>query len=94
MRSVPAGTGDGQDRGMQTDRQNLAREMVVEVRITRTRAGEDHSALPVKFSDTPGAVKHPAPLLGQHTREVLEGLGYSSAEIHKLDEDGAVLVAK
>jgi crotonobetainyl-CoA:carnitine CoA-transferase CaiB-like acyl-CoA transferase len=78
---------------MLSDPQVLAREMVVEV--DHAKAGRMKTlGTPVKFSDTPGEVKLAAPLLGQHTREVLEGLGYSAAEIGKLDEDGAVLVAK
>ena len=47
--------------------------------------------LPVKFSDTPGRVEHPAPLLGQHTREVLVQHGFSSAEIDGLVQSGAVI---
>jgi crotonobetainyl-CoA:carnitine CoA-transferase CaiB-like acyl-CoA transferase len=38
--------------------------------------------VPVKLSETPGRVRTPAPLLGQHTDEVLrEYLGMSEAEI-------------
>jgi crotonobetainyl-CoA:carnitine CoA-transferase CaiB-like acyl-CoA transferase len=39
---------------------------------------------PVKLSDTPGEVTVPPPLLGQHTKEVLEGLGYSARDIEEL----------
>lgn len=42
---------------------------------------------PVKFSDTPGKMKTPPPLLGQHTSEVLQGLGYSDAEIEDFAQD-------
>ena len=38
------------------------------------------------FDDTP---KRPAPLLGQHTREVLEEAGFAAAEIDGLIADGA-----
>jgi crotonobetainyl-CoA:carnitine CoA-transferase CaiB-like acyl-CoA transferase len=66
-----------------------AREMVVEV--DHPRAGRTKAlGHPVKFSATPGAVKRAAPLLGQHTREVLGGLGYSQAEIDRLYSEGAV----
>jgi len=40
---------------------------------------------PVRLSDTPGAVRRPAPRLGQHTDEVLrERLGMSAGEIARL----------
>jgi formyl-CoA transferase len=34
-----------------------------------------------KLSATPGAIRTPAPKLGEHTEEVLKGLGFSPAEI-------------
>jgi len=37
--------------------------------------------IPVKLSDTPGAVRRAAPLLGEHTEEVLREAGFSSEEI-------------
>ena len=47
--------------------------------------------IPVKYSETPGAIRHPPPLLGQHTEEILsELLGYTEAEIDALRKEGAV----
>jgi len=47
---------------------------------------------PVRMSDTPGAVRRPAPLLGQHTAEVLrERLGMTDAEIARLRDARAIL---
>jgi formyl-CoA transferase/CoA:oxalate CoA-transferase len=40
--------------------------------------------LPIKLSDTPGRVRLPPPLKGQHTEEVLIDLGYSTADITAL----------
>ena len=40
--------------------------------------------IPVKLSDTPGAVRRPAPLLGQHTEEILREAGFDAAEIEAL----------
>jgi crotonobetainyl-CoA:carnitine CoA-transferase CaiB-like acyl-CoA transferase len=74
---------------MLADPQVAAREMVVETehpKAGRTRA----IGLPIKFSDTPGAVTRPAPLLGEHTREVLSSLGYDAAAIDALAASGAI----
>jgi crotonobetainyl-CoA:carnitine CoA-transferase CaiB-like acyl-CoA transferase len=49
--------------------------------------------LPVKFSDTPGAVLTGAPVYGQHTREVLAEHGFSADEIEALRAEGAIAVA-
>ncbi len=37
--------------------------------------------IPVELSGAPGSIKGPSPKLGQHTAEVLSGLGYSLKEI-------------
>jgi crotonobetainyl-CoA:carnitine CoA-transferase CaiB-like acyl-CoA transferase len=47
--------------------------------------------VPVKLSETPGAVRDPAPVLGQHTHEVLRGwLGLDDAEIADQRKAGAL----
>ena len=43
---------------------------------------------PVKFSGTPGRITSPPPMLGQHTREVLERLGYSAEQIAAMAKSG------
>ena len=74
------------------DPQALAREMVVE--LDHPRAGRTRAlGLPVKLSRTPGKVSRPAPVLGQHTREVLEEFGFSRAEIEALVQSGAAVAA-
>ena len=77
---------------MLADPQVKARDMVVETEHPKAGRvkGIGH---PIKFTDTPGGSKRPAPLLGEHTREVLSGLGYSAAEIDALARDGAVRCA-
>lgn len=47
--------------------------------------------IPVKFSDTPGEIVRPAPLLGEHTTELLrEYGGYADDEIGRLYTTGTV----
>lgn len=49
------------------------------------------TGVPIKLSDTPGAVGAPPPLLGEHTSRVLEQvLGLGAAEIAALKRDGAI----
>jgi crotonobetainyl-CoA:carnitine CoA-transferase CaiB-like acyl-CoA transferase len=45
---------------------------------------------PVKLSETPARVRRPAPLLGQHTVEVLAGAGYTREDIEQLFREGVV----
>jgi crotonobetainyl-CoA:carnitine CoA-transferase CaiB-like acyl-CoA transferase len=45
---------------------------------------------PVRASATPAAIRRPAPLLGEHTVEVLEEIGIASEEIERLKTIGAV----
>jgi crotonobetainyl-CoA:carnitine CoA-transferase CaiB-like acyl-CoA transferase len=47
--------------------------------------------IPVQLSETPGRVREPAPLLGQHTDEVLRHyLDMDEAEIASLRQAGAI----
>ena len=75
---------------MLTDPQVLAREMVVEVEHSRLGRMKTLGP-PVKFSATPGEVRHGAPQLGQHTREVLKEYGYGDADIAALTGKGDVI---
>ena len=45
---------------------------------------------PFKFSETPGKVRMPSPTLGQHTEEVLKGLGYNDSDIQEMKEKGVI----
>jgi alpha-methylacyl-CoA racemase len=65
-----------------------ARQMVVELDQPGTD-GVKLLGVPVKLSRTPGAPAGPGPSLGEHTDEVLAGLGYSREEIAALKESGA-----
>ncbi|MFA5399677.1 MAG: CoA transferase [Dehalococcoidia bacterium] len=46
--------------------------------------------LPLTLSDTPAQIKCAAPTLGQHTTELLSGLGYSEADISRLKKNKIV----
>jgi crotonobetainyl-CoA:carnitine CoA-transferase CaiB-like acyl-CoA transferase len=88
---VPAGPVLGITE-MHGDPQARARDMVVAVEHGRLGAVET-LGLPVKFSATPGAVRHGAPLLGEHSRAVLAEFGYAEDAIEKLIADGVVIAA-
>ena len=71
-----------------TNEHNVARGMVVEVdspigKVRQIGVGP-------KLSDTPGKPKHSAPVIGQHTDEVLKQLGYDDAKVAALREAGTV----
>jgi crotonobetainyl-CoA:carnitine CoA-transferase CaiB-like acyl-CoA transferase len=71
------------------DPQVQARQMMVE--MNHPVAGRvKNIGIPVKLSDTPGSVRRPAPTLGQHTDEVLAGLGCSEADVAGLRQAGVV----
>lgn len=62
-------------------------EMVVELRhpkLGRIR----QMGIPVRLSVTPGRLVRPAPMLGQHTDEVLREYGFSPEEIAELQAKG------
>ncbi|WP_342153945.1 CoA transferase [Methylorubrum sp. SB2] len=74
---------------MQADPHTRARAMVVEV--DHARAGRMETlGLPVKFSQTPGRVHGPAPLLGEHSRAILAEVGYDAGQIDDLIARGIV----
>ena len=67
-----------------------ARDMVVE--LGHPRAGSTQAiGCPIKFSKTPSRVDRPAPMFGQHTREVLAEFGFADGEIHDLLSSGAAV---
>ncbi|MGE5270288.1 MAG: CaiB/BaiF CoA transferase family protein [Thiohalocapsa sp.] len=45
---------------------------------------------PIDLSETPGSYRRPAPLLGEHTDEILASLGYCAAEIAELHAEKVV----
>ncbi len=45
---------------------------------------------PIELSETPGTYRRPAPLLGEHTDQILTSLGYTAAEIAGLRAEGVI----
>ncbi len=75
------------------DPQSVARAMV-ETTTHPTIGALPVLGVPTKLSATPGAVRSAPPLLGQHTRDVLErDLGFEPAEIARLAGEGAIALA-
>ena len=78
---------------MHADPQVKARRMVTEVPHSRLGPVKTLGA-PVKFSATPTSLTRGAPLLGEHTREVLREAGYSDRETEALEAEGAILISR
>jgi crotonobetainyl-CoA:carnitine CoA-transferase CaiB-like acyl-CoA transferase len=67
----------------------LHRKMLVE--IQHPKAGRiKQIGVPIKFSETPGEVRTPAPEIGEHTEQILKGLGYSQEAIERWRKEGVI----
>jgi crotonobetainyl-CoA:carnitine CoA-transferase CaiB-like acyl-CoA transferase len=85
---VPGGPVYGYDQAM-NDPHVQARRMIVD--IEHPRIGPMKTlGLPIKSSGELSAIRAPAPWLGQHSEEVLRGLGCSAGDIAGLFEAGIV----
>jgi crotonobetainyl-CoA:carnitine CoA-transferase CaiB-like acyl-CoA transferase len=74
---------------MVRDPQINHRQMIVDTQHpTHGRVRE--VGIAIKLSDTPGTIRHAAPMPSEHTEAVLQGLGMSAAEIARLREKGVV----
>ena len=71
------------------DPQVLHRQMVIEVEHPTLGKIKQVGIAP-KLSGTPGKVRSLPPLPGEHTDEVLQGLGYEQEEIKNLRQEGVV----
>jgi formyl-CoA transferase/CoA:oxalate CoA-transferase len=48
---------------------------------------------PARLSETPGALRRPAPRLGEHTKEILTGIGVDVAEVARYEAAGVIACA-
>lgn len=66
------------------------RDMIVDV-IHPVAGSFALPGIPIKLSKTPGKIKSPAPILGQHNEEVLRGyLGMDQEDVKALKEEGVI----
>ncbi|MCZ2402193.1 CoA transferase [Paenarthrobacter sp. Z7-10] len=85
---VPVGPIQTVDQAVE-DPQVLARGMVAE--LNHPTAGKlKVVGCPIRLTRTPAAIRTAPPLLGQHTDDVLTGLGFSAEQIASLRGSGAV----
>jgi alpha-methylacyl-CoA racemase len=78
----------GLDEALDSD---LVREREMVVELEQPHMGTVRQlGIPVKLGRTPGKVEDPAPVLGEHTTEVLKEVGYADDEIEALLAEGAV----
>jgi crotonobetainyl-CoA:carnitine CoA-transferase CaiB-like acyl-CoA transferase len=70
------------------DAQTRARGLIVQ--LEHPTIGTARSlANPIRFSSTPVSYRLPPPLLGEHTAEILQSLGYAATEVITMDADSA-----
>ncbi|MDH4068732.1 MAG: CoA transferase [Dehalococcoidia bacterium] len=72
-----------------SDPQVLHRQMVIEVEHPTLGKIKQVGIAP-KLSSTPGKVRSLSPLPGEHTDEILQGLGYKQRDIKNLRQEGVV----
>jgi crotonobetainyl-CoA:carnitine CoA-transferase CaiB-like acyl-CoA transferase len=65
------------------DPEMLARGLVVHQQHPKL-GGFDHFGSTIFFSETPGRIWGPPPVVGEHTRDIMREYGYDTAEIEKL----------
>lgn len=75
---------------MSEDPHTIARGMIAKVPAA---TGGEHSVIahPVKYSADPTSIRRGAPLMGEHSREVLAEFGFADDEIKSLIDSGAII---
>jgi crotonobetainyl-CoA:carnitine CoA-transferase CaiB-like acyl-CoA transferase len=70
------------------DAQTRARGLIVQMEHPSMGAAKS-IANPIRFSETPVSYRLPPPLLGEHTGEILESLGYTAEEVKSMAANSA-----
>jgi crotonobetainyl-CoA:carnitine CoA-transferase CaiB-like acyl-CoA transferase len=71
------------------DPQLVHRGMVVAVETEDIPGGKvSQVGIPFRLSDTPGRVRHPGPVTGEHTTQVLTNLGYPLEQVEEWRRQG------
>lgn len=87
--SVPCGPVNNMQR-LFSDPQMIHRNMIAEVEHPSIGALK-LCGIPIKYSDTPGVIRRPPPLLGEHTDEILKDvLDYDVEEIDEMRREGVI----
>ncbi len=66
------------------------REMLVDVEQPGSSTPVKIAGVPIKLSSTPGAVRRRAPMLGEHTDEIMRSAGYDAQAIERLRASGSI----
>jgi len=72
-----------------SDPQSQHRQMLQEIPLPDGRK-ERTVGVGIKLSGTPGEIKCPAPVPGEHSKEIMLGLGYSEEMIKELARQGSI----
>ncbi|MGH9134487.1 MAG: CaiB/BaiF CoA transferase family protein [Ilumatobacteraceae bacterium] len=67
-------------------------DLVGELPIAQHPLGGEYRSVPppVRYGATPASVRRPAPLIGEHGREVLAEVGYTTDELDALEREGVL----
>lgn len=68
----------------------LAREMIVEVEGHAKLGTVKYPGTPIKYSETKCSIDRPAPVLGQHSEEILKEFAFTEAQIAEFKNKGIV----
>jgi crotonobetainyl-CoA:carnitine CoA-transferase CaiB-like acyl-CoA transferase len=58
--------------------------------VQKDARGWDHLGVPIRFSGEPGRASFRSPAHGEHSSQILRGLGYGDVEIERLRKDGVI----